>query len=242
MAGSMPHARGNGSTVSAKLFALSVTDGTILWESQDEITTGAYDGVVFADNGDLILGSFTTLTLIRATDGHTVWNSSRQCSVGGSCGAVVSGKAVYIVDLGAGGHRLVRYSVSTGERMYESTPMPGGLLQDMPFVGADGTVFLARTQNNAAVDFLYAFDDLDDAFALRWSVPSAWVPFSVHAVAGDGTFYMMAPGHELLRRDVTSGVELASAGALEDFFTPADGGRRRRQTLSIRWRHDALWL
>ena len=43
---------GNGASVSAKMYALSQDDGSPLWPSTDDVDAGAYDGVVFAPDGD----------------------------------------------------------------------------------------------------------------------------------------------------------------------------------------------
>src|SRR5262245_35621770 len=43
---------GNGASVAAVMYALDASSGATVWTSQDTTRSGAYDGVVFADNGD----------------------------------------------------------------------------------------------------------------------------------------------------------------------------------------------
>src|SRR5262249_7214909 len=135
---------GNGASVSAKLFALRATDGGEVWRSVDLINAGAYDGVVFASNGDPIIASFTTIKRIRATDGTTAWTASRQCSVSGNCGAAVAGSGVYVADAAAGGNVIKRFDLNTGAFQYQGPLMNGFLIQTTPMAAPDGTIYLPR--------------------------------------------------------------------------------------------------
>jgi len=207
---------GNGSSVQARVYALDAGDGSVVWASQAEVDAGGYDGVVLAPNGDLVVGNFTSVTRIRSSDGTTAWSSPRTCSVSSSCGPALHGDAVYVADVAPGGHVIVRFDLATGTRMYESPVMPGFTLQNTPMVAPDGTVYLARTQNNPSTDYLYAFDDTGAALVERWHVPAAWTTYSELAVAPDGSPYMLAPGYELVRLDPATGAVTATAGAFAD--------------------------
>ena len=211
---------GNGSSVSAPLYALSQVDGAVAWGSADEVDAGGYDGVVLAPDGDLLVGNFTRLLRIRAADGTTAWGADRVCSVSSSCGAATFGDAVYVADAAPGGHVLVRFDLATGARQYESPVMTGFTLQNTPFVGADGTVYLVRTQNNVATDYLYAFEDTGTGFVERWHVAAAWTTFSESALGPDGAVYAFASGYELVRLDPATGVPTATAGLLPDCASP----------------------
>lgn len=205
---------GNGSSVAAKMYALDAVTGAVLWISADTTTAGAYDGVVFAPDGDLVVGSFTRLMRLNAEDGATVWSVPRSCRVSGSCGGVVHGAGVYIADTAAGFNNVVvKHDLATGARLYESPLLLGFTQQDVPFVGADGTVYFARTQNNVSTDFLYALTDNGSALVSKWTQASAWMTNTVQAARADGSVYTMAPGYSLVRRSGATGAVLATAPA-----------------------------
>jgi hypothetical protein len=209
---------GNGASVTAKMHCLDAATGDFIWESQEGTNAGAYDGVVFADNGDLIVGSFTYIKRIRAVDGTTAWTAPRVGSVSGNCGVAINeaagaGGAVYAADAVFGGHVIKRFNLTTGAFEYQSPVLPGFTLQQSPTVSTDGTIYLARTQSNPAVDFFYAFDDTGSAITIRWNVAAGWSTSSEFGVGNDGSIYMRAPGNVIERR-------AAADGALIDFSDP----------------------
>jgi len=215
---------GNGASVSDPMYALDETTGAILWVSDAETTAGAYDGVVFAPDGDLIVGDFRNITRIRHTDGATVFQMPRVCSVSSSCGVAATGDAIYAAEAAPGGHVINRYRMDNGAFEYSSSLMPGFSLQNTPMVGPDGTVYLSRTQNNATVDFFYAFEDTGAALVEKWNVPAGWTTVSEFAVGPDGSVYMMGPGNVIQRLDPASGAVLnASAPIPADFSQPRMG-------------------
>jgi hypothetical protein len=199
---------GNGASVAARVYALDQATGNVVWISQDDIDAGFYDGVVFAPNGDLVIGSFRDIWRIRAADGTTAWNASRTGSVSGSCGAALFGDAVYVADSAPGGTVLKRYSLASGALQYASPVMNGFTIQQTPMVGPDGTVYLNRSQNNPTTDFFYAWDDSGTAFTQRWSVPAQWVTTGEFGVGPDGSVYMLQPGEILTRLDPATGTVL----------------------------------
>lgn len=201
---------GNGASVSARVYALDQGTGGVAWISTDVIDAGAYDGVVFADNGDLIVGSFRKIWRIRASDGTTAWTATRVGSVSGSCGVARFGTALYAADAAAGGTVLKRFDVGTGALQYASPVMTGFTIQQTPMVGPDGTVYLNRSQNNATTDFFYAFDDTGTAFVQRWRVASQWTTNSEFAVGTDGAVYMLQPGEILTALDPATGAVRAT--------------------------------
>ncbi len=196
---------GNGASVRARVYAYSQATGAPAWISTDLVDAGAYDGCVFAPNGDLIVASFRNIWRIRATDGTTAWVATRSGSVSGTCGAALFGDAVYVADAAAGGTVLKRYSLSTGTFQYASPVMAGFTVQQTPMVGPDGSVYMNRTQNNAAVDHFYAFTDNGAAFVQKWRVASQWTTNSEFAVGKDGSVYMLLPGEILTALDPATG-------------------------------------
>ena len=116
---------GNGSSVSAPVYCLDAATGSVLWISADDVTTGAYDGVVFADDGDPIFASHLSIRRVDAVTGATVWTTPRSCSVSGDCGPARAGNSIYIDEVGSGGQKLTRIDIDTGAKLYSSTIMPG---------------------------------------------------------------------------------------------------------------------
>ncbi|MBI5864086.1 MAG: PQQ-binding-like beta-propeller repeat protein [Planctomycetes bacterium] len=99
---------GNGASVAAVMYALDAATGGTVWTSVATTRAGAYDGVVFADNGDLIVADFYNVTRIRAVDGSTAWRINRTGSVSGQCGGCLRDDAFYIADAAPGGHVVKR--------------------------------------------------------------------------------------------------------------------------------------
>ena len=205
------------------IYALDVTDGSIVWISDVSTEAWAHDGVVFAPDGDLIVGDFGFVHRIDAADGHTVWSTARNCSVSGNCGGAVAVSAagyVYIDEVDAGGNIITKLDLATGNRLYSSPVMPGFTAQNSPFVSPDEqTVYFARSQNNPSVDYLYAFHDDGTQFVELWHREIRWTTGHEHGVGSDGSIYTFLPGNEFARLDPATGDVISSAGALEPIGT-----------------------
>lgn len=208
---------GNGASVRAKMYALDAATGAIIWESRDMQDAGAYDGVVFASNGDPIVASFRDIWRFNGADGTTTWHAQRTGSVSGSCGGALFGGAFYVADAAVGGQIIVRYDASTGARLYETPVMAGFTLQNTPMVGPDGTVYLNRAQNNPSVDFYYAFRDDGTQFIEKWRIAGNGGAFSEYGIGPDGTVYLVLPGPKLSRCDPETGAILNQTATLSGF-------------------------
>lgn len=208
---------GNGASVSAKLYALSAWDGSVVWESSADITAGPYDGVVFAADGDPIIGSFESICRINSEDGSTVWESPRTASVTGSCGGCLHGNAFYVVDVVGGGHVVIRFDAETGVKMYQGPLMSGFLTQCTPMVSPDGTIYYNRSQNNPATDFYYAFEDDGAVITEKWNIPSVYAAGPEFGVGEDGSVYFVIPGPRLARIDPSDGSIINQTDVLPNY-------------------------
>ncbi|MFO0004497.1 MAG: hypothetical protein ACK559_25550, partial [bacterium] len=103
------------------------------------MATGAYDGIVFADDGDPIFAWHLWVKRLDAETGATVWTTARSCSVSGDCGPARSGDSIYLDEVGPGGQVISRLNIDTGARLYQSQVMPGFLSQNTPFCAPDPT-------------------------------------------------------------------------------------------------------
>ncbi|MEM8709525.1 MAG: PQQ-binding-like beta-propeller repeat protein [Planctomycetota bacterium] len=203
------------------LRALDASTGALLWDSTATIETFAYDGAVFMEGGDLIVGDAQKIVRIEGATGATVWETPRFCPVSGNCGVAVHAGGVYFDQPAPGGSSVGKLDATTGAVLYESAVLPGFTAQNSPFVAPDGTVYFARSQNNPAVDFLYAFDDDGTSLTERWSVPTRWTTGHEHGVAADGSVYTLNPQDEFVRLDPATGQETANAGVLSPLGNPS---------------------
>ncbi len=200
---------GNGASVQQIVYALDQASGATVWTSADPIDAGPYDGVVFEPGGDLIVGNAASVKRISAADGTTVWSAPRLCNVTSSCGVALFGDAVYVAEPAPGGNSIRRLDLATGASQYETPVMVGFTLQNTPFVGPDGTLYLSRTQNNPSTDFFYAFEDTGNALVEKWHVDAGWTTTSEFGCGPDGSVYMIDRSFRVQRLDPDTGATLA---------------------------------
>ena len=208
-------ARG-GSGRTTPVHAYAVETGELLWSSVYETVAGPQDGMVFAPNGDVIVCDFGNAVRIDATDGSTVWATPRSCPVSGNCGCTASDTAAYIDEAAPGPSNVItKIDMATGDVLYSTPSMAGFTTQNAPFLSADGdVVYFARSQNNQAVDFLFAFEDTGTEFVELWSRPVRWTTSHEHGIGPDGSIYTFLPGDEFVRLDPNTGDVMDSAGVL----------------------------
>lgn len=200
--------------------AYDAATGAFLWNSIALTQAFAYDGIVFAPDGDLIVADHLGIARIDGNNGSTVWAKVRNCSVSNNCGPAATETAIFIDQVAAGGHIITKLDIATGNPLYSSSVMPGFTEQNQPFVSPDGgTVYLARTQNNVLTDFLYAFTDDGTQLALLWNVPVRWTTSHEHGIAADGSIYTFTQANEFVRLDPATGVITANAGVLSPIGT-----------------------
>ena len=205
---------GNGASVAAPLYCLDAATGHTLWVSTVRIDAGAYEGVIFAPNGDPIVCSFRNIWRFNSTTGAQVWSAGRTASVSGNCPGATFGDAIYVVDAVAGGNVVVRYDLATGARLYAGPTMSGFTIQNGCFVGRDGSIYVSRTQNAPSTDYFYGFKDSGAAITEKWHVPARWTTSSEFAVGPDGSIYMIAPGNMVARLDPDTGNTLNASAPI----------------------------
>jgi hypothetical protein len=215
---------GNGASTAAPVYAYDIATRQQQWFTNFEVDAGFYDGVVFTNDGDLIVGSFRTVWRIDGATGTLEWSFPRVCSVSGNCGGALSvaGDAVYVVDTVAGGQSVRKFSLATGTFQYAGPVMSGFLMQNTPLVSPDGTILVPRVQNNTNVDFLFAFRDTGTAIQTKWQAPSAYYTGASLGVGSDSSVYAFAPGNILTRYDSETGSVLNSypTPIPADFLSP----------------------
>ena len=201
--------------------ALDLASGNVLWSSTATTTAFAYDGAVFAPDGDLIVGDFTSVTRINAHDGSTAWTVARTCPVSGNCGVALSSSGVFLDEAVPGGQVLSKLDPNSGALLYQSTLMAGFTDQNSPFCSPSGSlVFFSRTQNNSAVDFLFCFADTGTALVELWRQPVRWTTSHEHGMASDDGVYTFLPNDEFVKLDALTGTVAASAGVLAPLGSP----------------------
>ncbi|MCY2959295.1 MAG: PQQ-binding-like beta-propeller repeat protein [Planctomycetota bacterium] len=215
---------GNGASVSAKLFCLDAATGAVLWQSVENQNGGAYDGVVFAPNGDPVIAAFTRIWRFDHLTGATVWSTPRVGSVSGDCGGAIHGGAIYVADVVAGGHTIKRFDLATGAFQYQGPTMAGFTIQTTPMVAPNGNIYLSRVQNNVSVDFFYAFQDTGTAIVNLWNRPAGYSYAGEFGVGPDGSVYHLNPSSAIDRLDPATGATLNTTGALvADTWAPRIG-------------------
>jgi outer membrane protein assembly factor BamB len=204
------YATRSGNTKASYLYALDVYDGSIIWQSDSLIDEASTEGVSFTENGDLIIGNFSNIMRINASDGSTMWRTTRYSPTSNGSEVAVSGNMGYCWK--AGGPVIAAFDLNTGVELYASPAIGGGIVQQVaPFVGPEGTVYATRTQNNPVTDSLVALTDIDTALVWKWSVPLGYVPFASFGVGPDSSVYSYTTTNRVIRIDHETGVIIDSS-------------------------------
>ncbi len=204
------------------LYGLDAETGDILWKSEAVIDEGSTEGMVFTPDGDVVVGSMYYLTKISKNDGSTMWQTDRLSYDDGS-GAIVANNKVYTTINLINNVGIAAYDIDTGEELYTSDPLSGGLVQQLGiFAGPDGTIYLPRCQNNPTTDSLFALDDDGSSLRRKWAVPIGYTPFATHGVGPDGSVYAYNTNMEIMRLDPQNGEILNTSASISpvDANTP----------------------
>ncbi len=216
-----------GNTNSEYLYALSVSDGSIVWKSEALIDSSVVETPSFTEEGDLIVGNLGSILRIDHTNGHTMWQTPRVCQNTGGCEAAVSGSRVYgweFVGSGSLHYHVTAYDVATGGWLYTSPTLRAsgfGIQQIGLLAGPFGAVY-APMAYNAPDDAFIALSDSGSALTEIWRVPIGYVPFASFGIGPDGTVYMYSQDREVLRLDPADGNVLNTSPSLMPVLP--DGG------------------
>ena len=209
------------------VYALSVTDGSIIWRSQDLVDEYMLESPTFAPNGDIIFGNFHSLLRINHTDGTTVWSTPRLCPSSGGCAAAVSGDRVYAWDIFFGAQTLDMkvsvFDIATGAKLYSKLVHQGSdtINQMSPMAGPNGTVY-APNGAGRPDDAFISFHDTGSALIEQWRVPMGFNTFASFGIGPDGTVYSYSRDNRVIRLDPATGVVLNSSNPIpwETYFMP----------------------
>ncbi|MXO89755.1 outer membrane protein assembly factor BamB family protein [Pontixanthobacter aquaemixtae] len=225
-----------------QIFALSITDGSILWQESGSSTQAGVFGVAApsAGQGSIIAGySSGELAAYRYENGRTLWaDALARTSISTKVGALTDIDADPIIDngrvyaLGQGG-RMAAYELVTGQRIWEirvagiSTPAIAG---EWIFALTDDARLLAIARATGKIRWisqLARFEDEEDKEGpIFWTGP-VLAGNSLWAASTDGQIYRMSTGEgsAALYRDLKTPVSLAPIVANSTLYVLDDSGR-----------------
>jgi outer membrane protein assembly factor BamB len=187
------------------LYALDADDGAMAWKSDDVIDEGSTEGLVFAPNGDPIVGSMWYITRFSREDGSTVWKTDRLSYDDGG-GVIVANGKVYSIKNLINNVGVAVYDLETGLELYTSAQLSGGLVNQLGlFAGSGGRIYLPRCQNNPATDSIFALKDDGTMLRRDWAVPIYYTPFATHGIGPDESVYAYNRNGEIMRLDPENG-------------------------------------
>jgi outer membrane protein assembly factor BamB len=210
------------------LYALSVVDGSVIWQSEQRVHIGITFSAVFASGGDLIIpGDNYRLMRINHLTGELMWSTPRVLPVvGGSEHLIVYAQKVY----GWQGtlttpKQLTAWSVSTGQELFH-TDLPGDGDQEIPITcDANGTIYAQRDGG-----LLYAVHDRGNVFDVMWSRAVSGTPYAGHFAINANNDVIVPDSGRLVMLDHESGrrigqsVPLVATSTLNPRFAVGTNG------------------
>jgi outer membrane protein assembly factor BamB len=201
----------SGNSNQSYLYALNAFDGSVIWRSESLIDESSSEGALILPNGDLVIGNRLTMLRINKVDGSTIWQTNRLAYENGA-ELLFYGSKIYGIVNDQGDVKIAAFDTSNGQLLYTSAAIDAGLFQQVGiFAGADGTLYLPRSQNNPTTDFMYSFTDSGSGFALNWNVPIGYIPFSSSGVGSDGSVYTYSRSGKVIRINPISGETIDSS-------------------------------
>ena len=199
------YASRSGNSNAAYLYALDAADGSVIWKSDSLIDESSVEGLIFLENGDLIVGNINSVMRLNKVDGATVWQTYR-LAYGDGAELAVYGSKIYGIINDLTQLKVAAFDTSDGQLLYKTEAIDNGLVQQQTlFLGNDGTIYLPRSQNNPITDSLYSFTDNGAGFTQNWSVPIHYIPFSSSGIGLDGSVYSYSRSGKVIRIDPITG-------------------------------------
>jgi len=155
-----------------------------VWESESLQDAGAYDAVVFADDGEPAGGELPGDLANRRGDRATVWHSRGSARSAAPAAGRASATASMCWTRSPAVMRLRKFGVDSGLASTRRD-MPGFLCQTMPFVARWNRAGEPRGEQPSN-DFLYAWKDTGSSFSLQWQVPGFSGPMRSSRWGSDG--------------------------------------------------------
>lgn len=154
-----------------KLYALNISDGSIIWSTSANMFPGN-TGICFAPNGDPIIFQ----KRLDRKSGFPKWTNNYIIPVSPDGGFVVYGNTYYHWTGSFGGPiKLIAIDINTGLTKYMTDALPGAGDQENDLVvGPDGTIYLARDNGS-----LHAFIDNGSGFVQKWALTPAVIVKSI---------------------------------------------------------------
>jgi len=220
--------RANGVTKPAKLVALSLTDGSLLWESVDTIMSTSSESVNFNSNGDIIvIRDQHSYKCISKEDGSTLWTLDKELASGGYCSTMtVFGNTGYYFDRAAGYATVITAcDLTTGDSLRSSNAIMYGdawTQQNMGLtIGIDGTIYAHTSEGN-----IFSLKDDGTNLTPNWFAPaSIFITRGNFAVGPDSSLYSVTRTGKLSRIRPSDGVIIDSSATTiftNSYYTNGD--------------------
>ncbi len=206
--------RANSVTKPATLIALSLADGSFLWESAEDIMPSQTESVSFNSNGDIIvIKDQHGYKCFSKVDGSTLWTLDKDIAGGGYCSTMaVSGDLGYYYDRATNHATIITVcDLSTGDSLRSSEALMFGdanTQQNMSIaINIDGTI-IAHTSDG----HLTSLTDDGTNFVQNWVAPaSVFITTGNFTVGLDASVYSVTETGKLARIRNTDGVIIDSS-------------------------------
>ncbi len=195
----------------AKLIAIDINTGNVLWQSNDNVTEYPTETINFNSEGDIIAGNFDKVLCIDKTNGTTKWEIERDdaWAFDGTSICIYNDKGYYWrMETNTDEVTVGVCNILNGEYLYASPVVSDGAPQTQQnslMLGADGTVYATRCQDDQSVDFIISFTDNGTELIENWRYPIGMVVYGNHGVGPDNSVYTFSRERKMIRINAETG-------------------------------------